>query len=113
VHVRPALFGISCLMNAYMDASTGYDQLMVTQVIRALGQPFVMLTLSNFAMNGHPAEGHAVGLEPVQHDPQPGRLGRHRAAGDRPDQPRALPLGAHGRIGDDASRPPRRNAWMR
>jgi DHA2 family multidrug resistance protein len=47
-----ALFGISCLMNAYMDASTGYDQLMVTQVIRAIGQPFVMLTLSNFAMNG-------------------------------------------------------------
>jgi DHA2 family multidrug resistance protein len=39
-------------MNAYMDASTGYDQLMVTQVIRALGQPFVMLTLSNFAMAG-------------------------------------------------------------
>jgi DHA2 family multidrug resistance protein len=47
-----ALFGISCLMNAYMDASTGYDQLMLSQVIRALGQPFVMLTLSNFAMNG-------------------------------------------------------------
>jgi DHA2 family multidrug resistance protein len=47
-----SLFGVSCLMNAYMDASTGYDQLMVTQVIRALGQPFVMLTLSNFAMNG-------------------------------------------------------------
>jgi DHA2 family multidrug resistance protein len=46
------LFGISCMMNAYMDASTGYDQLMVTQIIRAIGQPFVMLTLSNFAMNG-------------------------------------------------------------
>ncbi|MBW8900957.1 MAG: MFS transporter, partial [Massilia sp.] len=47
-----ALFGVSCLMNAYMDASTGYDQLMLSQVIRALGQPFVMLTLSNFAMSG-------------------------------------------------------------
>ncbi|GGY12180.1 DHA2 family efflux MFS transporter permease subunit [Massilia dura] len=46
------LFGGSCLMNAYMDASTGYDQLMLSQVVRALGQPFVMLTLSNFAMNG-------------------------------------------------------------
>jgi DHA2 family multidrug resistance protein len=46
------LFGGSCLMNAFMDASTGYDQLMVTQVIRAIGQPFVMLTLSNFAMQG-------------------------------------------------------------
>src|SRR5476649_94331 len=46
------LFGGSCLMNAYMDASTGYDQLLWTQIIRACGQPFVMLTLSNFAMNG-------------------------------------------------------------
>jgi DHA2 family multidrug resistance protein len=35
-----------------MDATTGYDQLMVTQIVRAIGQPFVMLTLSNFAMNG-------------------------------------------------------------
>ena len=46
------LFGISCVMNGYMDASTGYDQLMLSQVIRAIGQPFVMLTLSNFAMAG-------------------------------------------------------------
>lgn len=48
------LFGGSCLMNAFMDATTGYDQLMVTQIIRAIGQPFVMLTLSNFAMQGLP-----------------------------------------------------------
>jgi DHA2 family multidrug resistance protein len=46
------LFGGSCLMNAFMDASTGYDQLIVSQFIRAIGQPFVMLTLSNFAMQG-------------------------------------------------------------
>ena len=46
------MFGISCIMNSYMDATTGYDQLMVTQIIRAIGQPFVMLTLSNFAMQG-------------------------------------------------------------
>ncbi|HJV03463.1 MAG TPA: DHA2 family efflux MFS transporter permease subunit [Burkholderiaceae bacterium] len=46
------LFGGSCLMNAYMDATTGYDQLLISQIVRAAGQPFVMLTLSNFAMNG-------------------------------------------------------------
>jgi DHA2 family multidrug resistance protein len=46
------LFGVSCVMNAFMTASTGYDQLILTQVIRAIGQPFVMLTLSNFAMAG-------------------------------------------------------------
>ncbi|MEC5162757.1 MULTISPECIES: DHA2 family efflux MFS transporter permease subunit [unclassified Janthinobacterium] len=47
-----ALFGGSCLMNAYMDAGTGYDQLFWSQIVRALGQPFIMLTLSNFAMAG-------------------------------------------------------------
>jgi DHA2 family multidrug resistance protein len=47
-----ALFGGSCLMNAFMDAGTGYDQLLWSQVVRALGQPFIMLTLSNFAMQG-------------------------------------------------------------
>ena len=46
------LFGISCLMNANMDATTGYDQLLVSQIVRAVGQPFIMLTLSNFAMQG-------------------------------------------------------------
>ncbi|WP_312487158.1 DHA2 family efflux MFS transporter permease subunit [Massilia timonae] len=46
------MFGISCIMNSFMDATTGYDQLMWTQVVRAIGQPFVMLTLSNFAMSG-------------------------------------------------------------
>jgi DHA2 family multidrug resistance protein len=46
------LFGISCLMNAFMDAGTGYDQLFWSQIVRALGQPFIMLTLSNFAMQG-------------------------------------------------------------
>jgi len=47
-----ALFGISCVMNAHMDASYGYDQLLWSQIVRALGQPLIMLTLSNFAMQG-------------------------------------------------------------
>lgn len=47
-----AMFGISCLMNANLDATTGYDQLLWSQVVRALGQPLIMLTLSNFAMQG-------------------------------------------------------------
>jgi DHA2 family multidrug resistance protein len=45
-----ALFGASCLMNAHMDATTGYDQLVWSQIVRSLGQPLIMLTLSNFAM---------------------------------------------------------------
>ena len=47
-----AMFGTSCLMNANMTALTGYDQLLWSQIVRALGQPFIMLTLSNFAMQG-------------------------------------------------------------
>jgi MFS transporter, DHA2 family, multidrug resistance protein len=47
-----ALFGISCLMNAGMDATTGYDQLVASQIVRAVGTPFLILTLQNFAMNG-------------------------------------------------------------
>jgi DHA2 family multidrug resistance protein len=46
------LFGISCFMNANLDATTGYDQLLLSQIVRAVGQPFIMLTLSNFAMQG-------------------------------------------------------------
>ncbi len=44
------LFGISCFMNVGIDATTGYDQLLWSQVIRALGQPLITLTLSNLAM---------------------------------------------------------------
>ncbi|MFZ6645424.1 DHA2 family efflux MFS transporter permease subunit [Undibacterium sp. TJN25] len=47
-----SLFGISCLINAYMDSTVGYDQLILPQVVRALGQPFLMLTLQNFVMQG-------------------------------------------------------------
>ena len=53
------LFGISCLMNANMDATTGYDQLLWSQIVRAMGQPFIMLTLSQFAMHGIAAQDTA------------------------------------------------------
>lgn len=45
------LFAGSCFMNSTMDASTGYDQLITSQVLRALGQPLIVLTLSNFALH--------------------------------------------------------------
>ena len=46
------LFGLSCLMNVGMDANTGRDQLMLSQIVRALGQPLITLTLSNFVIQG-------------------------------------------------------------
>jgi len=45
------LFAGSCFMNSTMDATTGYDQLVFSQVLRALGQPLIVLTLSNFAIH--------------------------------------------------------------
>ncbi|MNR06289.1 Multidrug export protein EmrB [compost metagenome] len=43
------LFAISCFLNSGMDANTSRDQLIYSQVFRALGQPLIVLTLSNFA----------------------------------------------------------------
>jgi DHA2 family multidrug resistance protein len=48
-----ALFALSCLINgADMSAGTGMDQLIVTQLIRAAGQPLLMSPLSQMAMVG-------------------------------------------------------------
>jgi DHA2 family multidrug resistance protein len=43
------LFAISSFINATMNAQTMRDQLMVSQFLRAMGQPMIVLTLSNFA----------------------------------------------------------------
>lgn len=45
------LFSVSCFMNAYMTADTGYDQLIASQIFRALGQPLILITLSNMAIH--------------------------------------------------------------
>lgn len=44
------LFSTSCFMNSTMTAETGRDQLMISQIARALGQPLLIITLSNFAV---------------------------------------------------------------
>jgi DHA2 family multidrug resistance protein len=41
------IFGISCFMNTHMTADVGYDQLMWSQIVRALGQPLLMIPLSS------------------------------------------------------------------
>ena len=44
-------FSISCFLNSTMSAGTAGDQLIVSQVARALGQPLIIITLSNFAIH--------------------------------------------------------------
>jgi DHA2 family multidrug resistance protein len=40
------IFGISCLMNSDMTIYTGIDQLKWSQIVRAIGQPLLMVPLS-------------------------------------------------------------------
>jgi len=53
-----ALFAASCLMNGFsMSADTGIDQLKWSQLVRALGQPFIISPLAQMA---------TVGIGPAQ-----------------------------------------------
>ncbi|HZQ53262.1 MAG TPA: DHA2 family efflux MFS transporter permease subunit [Bryobacteraceae bacterium] len=46
------MFGSSCLMMTHMSALNGYDQFRWPQVVRALGQPFIIIPLSAVATAG-------------------------------------------------------------
>jgi DHA2 family multidrug resistance protein len=58
------IFAISCFMNSRMTDQVGYDQLMWSQIVRAMGQPLLMVPLSTIT-NGLIAReqaGSASGL---------------------------------------------------
>lgn len=59
-----SLFAVSCFMNSHMSHETGYDQLRWSQVIRAMGQPMIIVPLSSVATAGIPPAlaGSASGL---------------------------------------------------
>lgn len=59
-----SLFAVSCFMNSTMTAETGIDQLRWSQIVRALGQPLIMVPLSSIATAGLEKEqaGSASGL---------------------------------------------------
>ncbi|WP_242044948.1 DHA2 family efflux MFS transporter permease subunit [Anabaena azotica] len=59
-----ALFAISAFMNAGLTNQTGLDQLRWSQLVRAMGQPLIMVPLTSIATAGlHPKEaGSASGL---------------------------------------------------
>ncbi len=46
------LFGISCVMNGYMSPLTAGPELRLPQLVRALGQPFIIVPLSSLATGG-------------------------------------------------------------
>ena len=44
-------FSLSCFLNSAMTPDTHGDQIILAQICRALGQPLVIITLSNFAVH--------------------------------------------------------------
>jgi DHA2 family multidrug resistance protein len=46
------LFAVSCWLNVWLTADTGMDQLVIPQLVRALGQPLIFIPLSSVAMAG-------------------------------------------------------------
>jgi DHA2 family multidrug resistance protein len=64
VTIGMALFGSSALFNGWMSHDTGYEQLIASQLLRALGQPLIMVPLTAIATSGiEPAQaGNASAL---------------------------------------------------
>jgi MFS transporter, DHA2 family, multidrug resistance protein len=48
------MFGVSCLLNTSMSADFAHDQLRWSLIVRALGQPFILIPVSALATTGLP-----------------------------------------------------------
>ncbi|HEY9642318.1 MAG TPA: DHA2 family efflux MFS transporter permease subunit [Coleofasciculaceae cyanobacterium] len=64
IGVGVSLFAVSCFMNSHMTSLTAIDQLRWSQLVRAMGQPLIMVPLSSIATTGIPPNlaGSASGL---------------------------------------------------
>jgi DHA2 family multidrug resistance protein len=64
IAIGVSLFALSCFMNSTMTHDTGIDQLRWSQLVRAMGQPLIMVPLSSIATAGIEKEqaGSASGL---------------------------------------------------
>jgi MFS transporter, DHA2 family, multidrug resistance protein len=64
IAIGASLFALSCFINSALTYESGYEQLRWTQIIRALGQPLIMVPLSSLATADLPPAqaGSASGL---------------------------------------------------
>lgn len=64
IGIGVSLFAVSCFMNSNLTNQTGIDQLRWSQLVRAAGQPLIMVPLSSIATAGLPPAqaGSASGL---------------------------------------------------
>ncbi len=54
------MFGVSCLMNTGLSANFAHDQFRWSLLVRALGQPFIMIPLSALSTAGVPADASGL-----------------------------------------------------
>ena len=52
VSVGCVIFGISCFMTAWMSFNFAHDQFMISNIVRALGQPFTIVPVTTLATAG-------------------------------------------------------------
>ncbi len=83
------MFAASCFINVDMSPDTAMDQLILPQLLRAAGQPFATIPLTQLSVVGLTRRDTADFGGHHQRDAQPRRLGRHRHAVDRRAVPRA------------------------
>jgi DHA2 family multidrug resistance protein len=64
IGIGVSLFALSCFMNAYMTHDYGIDELRWSQLVRAMGQPLIIIPLSTMATAGMEKQeaGSASGL---------------------------------------------------
>ena len=89
VAVGLILFAVSCFINVDMSPDTAMDQLMLPQLLRAAGQPFATIPLTQLSVVGLTRRDTADFGRHHQRDAQSRRLDRHRHAVDRRADPRA------------------------
>jgi DHA2 family multidrug resistance protein len=54
------MFGMSCMLNTGLSADFAHDQLRWSLLVRALGQPFIMVPLSTLSTAGVPADASGL-----------------------------------------------------
>ena len=94
------VFAGSSFMNMRCRPTVAGDQLLLPNIVRAIGQALVLTPISAITTAGIAPSESGRRLRPLQHAAQSRRRGRHRDAGDDPDQARAIPLQHHRQRGD-------------
>ncbi len=96
---RPGDVCLSSFMNITMSLDYSGDQLCVPNIMRAIGQALTLAPLTAISLGSDGAAGCGGGFRHQQHDAQPRRRHRHRAARHHHDQARAVSFQHHRPVG--------------